>query len=208
MTRRELIGAAVTATAASAAVPAASQTTVGVTIDCYQFGRRRQRAYPIAEKYRHPLELENHKDWTADELTALLTQYGSEYLGVCLDTGNTLSLLDDYMEVVELLAPFSNRRRIVSTVRSARKDAHFTLEMITRDPLKVPVLTDRYWATFPDRNGRDLTRTLATGRANAPRNPLPEMATLDRDSRIRLEEDNVRECLAYAAAELGMAARL
>ena len=43
------------------------------------------------------------------------------------------------------------------------------LEMITRNPLEVPCLTDKYWATFPDRNGRYLADTLrlvrdATGR--------------------------------------------
>ena len=31
-------------------------------------------------------------------------------------------------------------------------------EMITRDPLKVPVLTDKYWATWPDRRGKYLPR--------------------------------------------------
>jgi sugar phosphate isomerase/epimerase len=191
------------------------------------------RAVPIAEKHKIPLGIENHKDWTVDELAALLKQHSSEYLGVCLDTGNNLALLDDYLEVVERLAPYTvnthlkdmslaeyregillgepvfgegflDLKRIVSTVRRARPNARVTVEMITRNPLKVPVFTDRYWATFPDRSASYLARTIAVARANPPRHPLPEVERLDRNEHIRLEEANVVQCLTYAANELGM----
>ena len=33
-------------------------------------------------------------------------------------------------------------------------------ELITRDPLKVPVLTDKYWATWPERSGKYLPQTM------------------------------------------------
>ena len=33
--------------------------------------------------------------------------------------------------------------------------------MITRDPLKVPCLTEGYWVTFPDLPGRHLAHTLS-----------------------------------------------
>src|SRR5207302_96140 len=65
---------------------------------------RIDRALPILEKYRMPLGLENHKDWTAEEQVALLKEYGSEYLGACIDTGNNIALLDDPMAVVARLA--------------------------------------------------------------------------------------------------------
>ncbi len=64
-----------------------------------------EAARPLLDKYKIPLGLENHKDWTADELVALMKKYGSEYLGVCLDFGNNISLLDNPMEVIEKLAP-------------------------------------------------------------------------------------------------------
>ena len=47
--------------------------------------------------------------------------------------------------------------------------------MITRDPLKVPCLTDRYWATFADLPGRHLARTLSLVRSHL-RDPLPGSA--------------------------------
>ena len=37
--------------------------------------------------------------------------------------------------------------RIVRTLKSARPEIRLNLEMITRDPLKVPCLSDRYWTT-------------------------------------------------------------
>src|SRR5205807_834519 len=47
----------------------------------------------------------NHKDWRAEELITLLKRAGGDHLGICLDVGNSISLLEDPMEVVETLAP-------------------------------------------------------------------------------------------------------
>jgi sugar phosphate isomerase/epimerase len=54
-----------------------------------------------------PLAIENHKDWTADEMAALMKEKASRWLGVCLDTGNNIALLDDPMATVEALAPYA-----------------------------------------------------------------------------------------------------
>ena len=53
------------------------------------------------------LAVENHKDFRADELAAMLKRIGSDRVGVCLDTGNSIALLEDPMEVVEALAPWA-----------------------------------------------------------------------------------------------------
>ena len=71
------------------------------------FHKQIATALPIVEKHRMPLGIENHKDWRVDEQVALLQQYSSEYLGVTLDTGNNLTVLDDPIEVVEKLAPYT-----------------------------------------------------------------------------------------------------
>lgn len=191
------------------------------------------RAIPILEKYRVPLGVENHKDWTVDEFCGLMKEYGSEYLGVCLDTGNNLALLDNDMEVVQRLAPhainthlkdmglaeyrdgillvepplgdgFLDVHQIVTAIRQARPSIRFTLEMITRDPLKVPVFTDKYWVTFPDRNGRYLARTISTERSHAWQGPLPEVEHLPREARLQMEEENVKKCLVYAKQQLAI----
>ena len=194
--------------------------------------RKIARALPVLEKYRMPLGLENHKDWTAEEMGALLKEYSSEYLGACIDTGNNIALLDDPMDVVERLAPYAvtthlkdmaaeeyaegfllaevplgqgmlDMKRICQTIARARPKAKFTLEMITRNPLKIPCLSERYWATFPDRRGECLARTLSLVRAHKPERPLPRPDAFDPAVRLRLEEDNVRQCLAYASEQLG-----
>jgi sugar phosphate isomerase/epimerase len=197
------------------------------------YRRRIARSVPIVDKHRLPLGLENHKDWTVDQQAALLKEYSSEYFRVCLDTGNNISLLDDPMEVIEKLAPFTvnthikdmgveeyqdgfllsevpfgdglmDMKRVVDIIRQAQPKVHFSLEMITRDPLEVPCLTEKYWATFPDRNGIYLARTLRMVRANKPRKPLPRTAGLDEAGRKRLELDHVERCIEYARKHLGL----
>jgi sugar phosphate isomerase/epimerase len=187
------------------------------------------RAVPVAERQKIPIAIENHKDWTAAELAALVKQISSEYAGVCLDTGNNIALLDDPYEVIETLAPYTlathfkdmavapdddgfllsevvlgegmlDLRRVVPTIRSARPPTRLTLEMITRNPLRVPCLTTKYWATFPDRSGYVLARTLAMVRRNGGK-PLPRVDGLAREALARLEEENVRKCLTHPPLE-------
>ena len=96
-------------------------------------------------------------------------------------------------------------KRIVGTIAKARPTAKFTLEMITRNPLKIPCLTEKYWRTLPDRSGQSLARTLALVRAHQPRRLLERPEALDRPSQAKLEEDNVKKCLACAREQLGLA---
>jgi 3-oxoisoapionate decarboxylase len=194
------------------------------------FHKQIAAAVPIVEKHRMPLGIENHKDWRVDEQVALLQQYDSEYLGVSLDTGNNLTVLDDPMEVVEKLAPYTfsvhlkdmaaeecergyflsevplgagmlDIKRMVNIVRRAKPEVHFSLEMITRDPLEVPCLTDKYWATF-DVNGIQLARLLSTIRAHKPRSPLPRITGLTPEERYALELEFVDRSIVYARDQL------
>ena len=187
---------------------------------------------PICEKHKIPFALENHKDWTLEQMVPLLKSYSSEYFGACIDFGNNIALLDNPMEVVEQLAPFavtthvkdmgvepyedgfllsevvlgqgfSDLPRMFSLVRQARPETHFNLEMITRDPLKIPCYTDRYWATFPDRSGLYLARTLRLVRDHSVKGkPLPRVSQLSREELMRVEEENVKACLRYARVKL------
>jgi sugar phosphate isomerase/epimerase len=181
------------------------------------------RAVPIADKLKFPFAIENHKDWTVEEMVPLVKSYSSEYFGVCLDTGNNMALLDDPMELVERLAPYAMSTHIkdmgvdeyeegfllsevpigegmldipkmVSIVEKARPKTRMTLEMITRDPLKVPVYTDKYWATFPDRNGIYMARMMRLVRTK--KSKLPMLTSLPQPEQVKSEEQNVRKCLA------------
>jgi sugar phosphate isomerase/epimerase len=197
------------------------------------FHRQIAAAVPIVERHRMPLGIENHKDWRVDEQVALLKQYESEYVGVSLDTGNNLSVLDDPHETVEKLAPYTvnthfkdmgveetetgfhlsevplgegmfDLPRMVRAIRAARQDARFSLEMITRDPLLVPCLTDKYWSTFTDVGGGVLARALAGIRANRPRVPLPRISGLSDEQRFALELEHVNRSIEYACEHLNL----
>ena len=63
-------------------------------------------AEPILRKHSIKLAVENHKDWRAPELAGMLKQLNSEWIGVTLDFGNNIALIEDPMEVVQTLAPF------------------------------------------------------------------------------------------------------
>ena len=148
-----------------------------------------QRAEPIMKKHRVKLAVENHKDWRTDEFIGILKDLDSEWIGVTLDTGNNISLLEDPMAVVEALAPYSfsvhlkdmavqeyddgflmsevnlgegylDIEGMISTIKKHNPDIRFNLEMITRDPLKIPCLTEKYWATFDQISAKDLGRYL------------------------------------------------
>jgi 3-oxoisoapionate decarboxylase len=177
--------------------------------------------------------IENHKDFTAPELAALLRETGSAHLGACVDFGNNLALLEEPMATVEALAPFAVSThlkdmavracergfemsevplgegllplgRMVDAVRQARPETHFSLEMITRDPLPVPYLEDGYWATCGPRDAGRLQSFRASVLARASTEPLPHVAGLTPEAMLAAEDANVRACVAYAREELGL----
>jgi sugar phosphate isomerase/epimerase len=61
-------------------------------------------AVKIAADYDIKMAIENHIDFTADEILQLIERVDSEYLGINFDTGNFLRLLDDPIKGMEKLA--------------------------------------------------------------------------------------------------------
>jgi sugar phosphate isomerase/epimerase len=191
-----------------------------------------QRAEPVAARHHVRLAVENHKDHRMDEKLAVLKQLGSEHVGLCVDTGNNLALLEDPLDTVRALAPwacsvhlkdhavreyedgflladvalgegFLDLRQMVSILRKANPRIRFGLESITRDPLRVPCLTEPYWATLDAVPGRDLARTLRSIRAHAsPR--LVEPSQLPGPDQVALERNVVSTSLVYARQHLAM----
>ena len=136
-------------------------------------------AEPILRKHQMRLGIENHKGWRSAEQVAWLKHLGSEWVGVCLDFGNNVALCEDPMDTVRTLAPYTffahikdvaveeyqdgfllsevpfgegllDLEQIVAILRKTDPNMIFDLEMITRDPLQIPVFTAKYWATFDD----------------------------------------------------------
>lgn len=189
-------------------------------------------AEPIVAKHDLLLAIENHKDYRAEELMDLLRRLGSRHVGVCVDTGNSIALLEDPLEVVQTLAPraftvhlkdmavaeyeegfllaevplgegFLDLPKMIAILRESRPEIRFNLEMITRDPLRVPCLTEKYWTTATA-SGRDLARTLARIRKHKPKRPLPRISGKETKEQLASEDENVRKSLAYAREHLNL----
>jgi len=63
-------------------------------------------AVQIAERYGIRMAVENHIDFTADEMLRLVAAVDSPYLGINFDTGNFVRLLDDPVKGMEKLAKY------------------------------------------------------------------------------------------------------
>ena len=64
-------------------------------------------AKPVVEKHGVKLAVENHKDFEATALVDLIKAADSPNVGACIDTGNSLALLEPPLETVEALAPYA-----------------------------------------------------------------------------------------------------
>ncbi|MCL5744314.1 MAG: sugar phosphate isomerase/epimerase [Acidobacteria bacterium] len=64
-----------------------------------------RQAVPVAESHGLRLAVENHIDFTSDEMVQLLDAVDSPTLGINFDTGNFLRLLDDPVKGMAKLAP-------------------------------------------------------------------------------------------------------
>jgi sugar phosphate isomerase/epimerase len=196
-------------------------------------GRRAlEIAAPIAEKHKVAVAVENHKDHRNDERVALFEHISSEFVGACVDTGNSVALLEDPVETVQAFAPWAHSvhlkdqslqpyrdgflladvplgqgsldlKRMVEILRQKKPNVNFSLELITRDPLRVPVLTEKYWTTFPDLPATVLARNTRFVLDHAKDN-LQYISEMSADERLAREDANVGESLAYAQAFLGL----
>ncbi len=66
-----------------------------------------RRATPLAEQAGVKLAVENHIDFTGDEMVQLIEGVGSPNFGINFDTGNFLRLLDDPVKGMAKLAPYT-----------------------------------------------------------------------------------------------------
>jgi sugar phosphate isomerase/epimerase len=192
-----------------------------------------QRAEPIARKHKMKLAIENHKDWRADELAAIMKQLNSEWVGVTLDFGNSISLMEDPMQVINTLVPFAFSTHVkdmaveeyengfllsevplgngyldlpamVNMCKQHNPDITFSLEMITRDPLEIPCLAPNYWYTFENIPAAELASSLKMIRKNRYKTSLPRVSQLTAEERLAVEEDNIISSLRYSREKLGL----
>jgi 3-oxoisoapionate decarboxylase len=193
-----------------------------------------RRAEPVLRKYKMPLAIENHKGWRSDELVAWVKSTGSEYVGVCLDMVNNVSLIETPQQTIDTLLPHTifvsfkdigvdfydqglllsevplgeglfDLPAFVARVQKLNPKMLFQLEMLTRDPLKVPIFTPGYWNVYDEKSPvppRDLAMLMDWARKNPPKKPLPKTAGLTPPQVLALEDELNQRSIDYARAHL------
>ena len=94
---------------------------------------------------------------------------------------------------------------VVAMLQKKDPNMIFQLEMITRDPLKVPIFTEQYWKVFDDKSPvppRDLAMLIEWMRSHPPKKPLPRVSGVTPEARLKLEDDLNQQCIDYARANL------
>ena len=191
-----------------------------------QASKRLAWAEPIVRKLRLKLAVENHKDLTSDELAGLMREFSSEWIGVNVDTGNNIALLEDPHQTVETLAPFVmsvhlkdmsvqpydqgfqlsevtcaqgflDLKRMVAVLCKANSELRFNLEMATRNPLLVPYLEDGFYATFPERKASHQEAAMLRVKANPPKQPPPTILGKPMTQQLVDEEANNQSSLTW-----------
>ena len=202
-----------------------------------RFTQQSWKSVTLAEnalrKRRMKLAIENHMDMRIEELLSMMKQISSEFVGVCIDTANSLALLESPLEAVETLARYAiavhlkdvavkeypegfllsevalgdgflDLRGIVADLRQARSNIRFNLEVITDDPVEIPCLASRYWPTMGRVSGWRLAQILNLVKRNQQATPLPRVSDLSSEQRVKLEDETVRRSLAHASEALGL----
>jgi 3-oxoisoapionate decarboxylase len=194
-------------------------------------------AAPILNKYRVPMGIENHKGWRSAEQAAWLKRIGSEYVGVCLDFGNNLSLCELPEDTLRILGPLTVFGHIkdmavqeyedgfllsevpfgegiidlklwVDTLRKKDPKMQIYLEMITRDPLKIPIYTDSYYKSFDESYSalpaRDVARVIKLVKTRGSKTPLPKTTGLGVEEAAKLEDDLNLKCVEWGRKNLAL----
>jgi sugar phosphate isomerase/epimerase len=175
--------------------------------------------------------IENHKDFHSAELADLMHAINSPRVGVCVDFGNNIALLESPLETVRTLAPFVVTTHlkdmavkptvegfglsevplgegflpladIIAALRSVRPDVHLCLEMITRDPLPVPYKTDRYWIALDRPRPEALAQFERDVLGKASTGDLPTITGMSPTDQVAAEDDHVRRSVEYARKTL------
>jgi 3-oxoisoapionate decarboxylase len=193
-----------------------------------------RRALPVLTKYKVPLAIENHKGWRSAELAEWVKATGSEYVGVCLDMVNNVALVETPQQTIETLAPYAifvsfkdigvdfysdgillsevplgeglfDLSTFVASMQKRNPKMLFQLEMLTRDPLKVPIFTPGYWNVYDEKSPvppRDLAMLVDWVRKNPPRKPLPKTSGMTPEQQLALEDELNQQSIDYVRSHL------
>jgi len=154
-----------------------------------------RRIAPRARRYGVFLAIENSRDLTSSELVRFLGAVDDDQVGVCLDTGNPLAVMEDPVAAAEALAPYAlsvhakdyqvmpaaagvtlvscptgegnvDVGRALKEVFNNNPAIHVAIETPT-ERIEVPCLEEEFLRRFTDRLPQDLAVLLRIARPGA-----------------------------------------
>ncbi len=171
---------------------------------------------PRAEREGITIAIENHQDYTCQELAGVMSAVDSPNVGVCLDTGNSMSMMEAPLQTARTLAPYVHdvhlkeyvllpcpagfsmvgvtlgqgivhNRTILDILR--REAPADPLHVTLENPLErcpTPILSSAYVETFADRTFADFAPLAELIEASLER--YPDGVTLPQESGLSDEE--------------------
>ena len=94
---------------------------------------------------------------------------------------------------------FLDLKKMVNTLRGKDPNIPLDLEMITREPLKVPIFTDQYWVTFEDMPAHQVAHIMDIVQNKSFKQPLPSTDGLDGPARSSLRKVTILRVLSTRA---------
>jgi sugar phosphate isomerase/epimerase len=144
------------------------------------------------------LAVEVHKDLQAWEFKMFLDEVGSDFVGIYLDTGNPVFVLEHPLTTIETLGPYTvtlhlrdsvvyehprgvavhwvplgegvvDFREILARARALCPDVYVYVKPITGRPAEViPYLEQDFWKAYPAARSKDLARFLTLAKRGVP----------------------------------------
>ena len=171
---------------------------------------------PLAKSLGLIIGVENHLDFTVEELRDLIKHVNSKNVGVIFDVGNTIGTLDDPTEAADILGPYTvaTHYKDVAVEEVARgfrfcmvplgcgslrlpeiterllkhvdPEMGMSIEMMNGQHFEINWLEDRFWSAFRNRTARQVAATLRHVRGKAIN--IDEFKLVEEVDKMRHEE--------------------
>jgi sugar phosphate isomerase/epimerase len=153
--------------------------------------RQLEEVVPEAERRKIAIAVENHQDADSEDLVSLCRRFESPYLGVTLDCGNPLAVMEGVVEFAERVAPYLRHAHLKDyrihpaengfrLVRCALGEGAIdfpalfrvfdaqewpitrSIEMAALQARLIPFLESSWWDEYASRDARQTLAALAT----------------------------------------------
>jgi len=145
---------------------------------------------PLAKSLGLTIGVENHLDFTVEELRDMIKRVNSPNVGIIFDVGNTIGTLDDPTEAADILGPYTvathykdfaieevargfrfcmvplgcGSLRLPDITRQLLKhvdpEMGMSIEMMNGQHFEVNWLEDRFWVPYREKTARQVAATL------------------------------------------------